>query len=268
MSILKERENESIYIIREVYAQEKDIAVLWSMGKDSTVLLWLIKKAFFGKVPFPVIHIDTTFKFPEMYEFRDQLAKEWDLDLVVRKNEEALNAGISYDTEDAVTVCHELKTRPLQDLVKKEKIKGLFVGIRSDEHGIRAKEQVISPRKSDFTWDYLDSNIQIGDVYVQDVDNDEHVRIHPILNWTELEIWEYVKEENIPTNELYFAKDGERYRSLGCHPITNPIVSDADTVDKILQELKDGSSGDERSGRAQDKEKEFAMQKLRSLGYM
>jgi sulfate adenylyltransferase subunit 2 len=267
MSILKERENESIYIIREIYAQEKNLALLWSMGKDSTVLLWLCKKAFFGELPFPVIHVDTTYKFPEMYDFRDFYAKEWSLDLIVKKNKKALERGIGYENGDAIEVCHTLKTKPLQEIVQEKDIKGLFVGIRSDEHGIRAKEQTISLRKEDFTWDYKNYNTQVGDVYVQRIDEGEHMRIHPLLNWTEIEVWEYMKQENIPVCDLYFAKDGKRYRSLGCQPITKPVNSNAQTIDEIIAELQNTDT-DERSGRAQDKEKEFAMQKLRSLGYM
>jgi sulfate adenylyltransferase subunit 2 len=267
MSILKEREDESIYIIREMYAQQKELALLWSMGKDSTVLLWLCKKAFFGTIPFPVIHIDTTFKFPEMYEFRDYYAGELDLDLIIKTNEKAIEEGMSYESHDAVTVCHNLKTLPLQDIVKEKEIKGLFVGIRADEHGIRAKEQVVSPRKQDFSWDYMKHDTQVGDVYTQNIEDGGHVRIHPLLNWTEVEVWEYIKQENMPVNELYFAKNGERYRSLGCQQITNPINSSAITIDEIIDELKSEKT-DERDGRAQDKEKEFAMQKLRSLGYM
>jgi len=267
MSILKERENESIYIIREIYAQEKNLALLWSMGKDSTVLLWLCKKAFFGELPFPVIHIDTTYKFPEMYDFRDYYAKEWNLDLIVKKNEKALHNSVGYENSDAADVCHVLKTEPLQKIVQEKNIKGLFVGIRSDEHGVRAKEQAVSLRKEDFTWDYKDYNTQVGDIYMQKVDKGEHMRIHPLLSWTEIEVWKYMKQENIPVCDLYFAKDGKRYRSLGCQPITNPVDSNAQTIDEIIVELQN-TDVDERSGRAQDKEKEFAMQKLRSLGYM
>lgn len=267
MSVLQERENESIYIIREMYAQEKDLALLWSMGKDSTVLLWLIKKAFFGNVPFPTVHIDTTYKFPEMYEFRDYYAKEWNLDLIVKKNEKALRSGVGYENGDAIDVCHALKTEPLQEIVREKDIKGLFVGIRSDEHGIRAKEQIVSVRKEDFIWDYKDHNTQVGDTYIQKIDKGEHMRIHPLLNWTEIEVWEYMKQENIPVCDLYFAKKSKRYRSLGCQPITKPVNSNAQTIDEIIAELQN-TDMDERSGRAQDKEKKFAMQKLRSLGYM
>jgi sulfate adenylyltransferase subunit 2 len=264
---LKEKEKNSIYIIREIYAQEKNLALLWSMGKDSTVLLWLTRKAFFGEIPFPVVHIDTTYKFPEMYEFRDYYAKEWGIDLIIKKNESALKEGISYDNTKATDVCHKLKTEPLKDFVREHKLKGLFVGIRSDEHNIRAKEQIVSIRDKDFNWDYKNNIRQVGDIYKYSLQKDEHLRIHPIIEWTEKDIWQYIKSENIPVCELYFAKNGKRYRSLGCQPITKPVNSGATTVSEIINEL-DFVEETERSGRLQDKEDKLAMQKLRSLGYM
>ena len=268
MSFLTEKEKESIYIIREMYAREKNLALLWSMGKDSTVLLWLIRKAFLGKIPFPVVHIDTSYKFKEMYEFRDYFAQEWGLDLIVQRNEKALAQGVSYDNCEATTVCHKLKTEPLQDFIKQTGVRGLFVGIRSDEHNIRAKEQIFSLRDEKFEWKHENYLMQIGnDLYDYELKKGEHLRIHPILNWSETEVWEYIQRENIPVCDLYFSKDGKRYRSLGCRPITKPVDSEAQTIEQIIQELKEGNSG-ERQGRLQDKENEMAMQQLRSLGYM
>ncbi len=213
------------------------------------------------------MHIDTTFKFPEMYKFRDHWAKEWGLKLLIETNQAAIDKGINYKTHDAFTCCHELKTVALQNAIAKYKFQGLLVGIRRDEHGIRAKERYFSPRDTEFKWDYKNQPAEIWDQFKSTKEKDEHLRIHPLLHWTEADIWEYVKRENIPSNELYFAKNGQRYRSLGCMPITNPIKSDADTVDKIIEELKKTKIA-ERSGRAQDKEKAYTMQKLRSLGYM
>lgn len=267
MDHLDKLENQSIYIIREAYYQFKHLGLLWSIGKDSTTLLWLARKAFFGKLPFPAMHIDTTYKFPEMYAFRDHWAKEWGLNLIVSKNEEALAKGIGYATHDALTCCHELKTVALKQAIAQHRFKALFVGIRRDEHGIRAKERVFSPRNTEFTWDYKNQPTEMWDQYKSKTEADEHVRIHPLLHWTELDIWEYIKRENIPINSLYFAKNGKRYRSLGCMPITVPIESNADTVDKIIEEIRT-SKTPERAGRSQDKEKAYAMQKLRSLGYM
>jgi sulfate adenylyltransferase subunit 2 len=264
---LDELENKSIYIIREAYRHFKPIALLWSIGKDSTTLLWLIRKAFYGKIPFPVIHIDTTYKFPQMYTFRDHYAKEWNLNLLIEKNEDALRRGISYDTHDAFTCCHELKTVALQQAIKKHKFQALFVGIRRDEHNIRSKERYFSPRDKEFQWNYKDQPPELWEQFRTSVQSDDHIRVHPLLHWTELDIWQYIKREGIPICELYFATNGKRYRSLGCMPITNPIDSDADTVDKIIDELK-ATKGAERAGRAQDKEQAHTMQRLRALGYM
>ncbi len=267
MSHLDQLENKSIYIIREAWFQYKNLALLWSVGKDSTTLLWLVRKAFLGKIPFKVIHIDTTYKFPEMYAFRDKYAREWNLDLLVEKNQTAIASGIGYKTHDAFTCCHELKTVALQQAIIKHDLKALLVGIRRDEHGIRAKERYFSPRTIDFKWNAKDQPPELWDQYKSKVGKETHIRVHPLLHWTEEDIWNYIKRENIPTNELYFAKDGKRYRSLGCMPITKPIKSTADTVDKIIEELKT-SQDDERAGRAQDKEEANTMEKLRALGYM
>ncbi|MBS3148261.1 sulfate adenylyltransferase subunit 2 [Candidatus Woesearchaeota archaeon] len=260
-------ENKSIHIIREAYKQFHQLGLLWSIGKDSTTLLWLCRKAFFGNLPFPVIHIDTTFKFPEMYTFRDHWAKEWKLNLIISKNQEALDRGIGYATHDAITCCDELKTKALKQLIAQKKFKAILVGIRRDEHGIRAKERVFSPRSENFTWNYKNQPTELWDQYNSSAESSDHMRIHPLLHWTELDIWEYIKRENIPINELYFAKNGKRYRSLGCMPITKPIDSTATTVDAIIAELKTTKTA-ERAGRSQDKETAYAMQKLRSLGYM
>src|SRR3989344_1892407 len=267
MNHLDQLENKSIYIIREAYHDFKKLAMLWSIGKDSTSLLWLVRKAFFGIVPFPVIHIDTTFKFPEMYAFRDKYAKEWHLDLLVAKNEEAIKRGINYKTHDAFTCAHELKTVALQRTMAKHGFKALLLGIRRDEHGIRAKERYFSPRDQSFKWDYKNQPAEIWDQYKSKSGDNTHIRVHPLLHWTELDIWQYIKREGIPINVLYFAKNGKRYRSLGCAPSTSPVDSNADTVDKIIEELKTTKVA-ERSGRALDKETTYQMQRLRALVYM
>lgn len=267
MNHLDELESKSIFIIREAYKQFKNICLLWSIGKDSTALLWLCRKAFYGKIPFPVMHIDTTYKFPQMYTFRDKLAEQYGLNLLVEKNEEALNQGVGYDTHDSLTVCTELKTNALKQSIAKHKFRGLLVGIRRDEHGIRAKERYFSPRNEDFKWDYKNQPPELWQQYKAKAEEKEHIRVHPLLHWTELDIWRYIEKEGIPVNELYFAKNGKRYRSLGCMPITKPIDSTADTIPKIIEELKKTKTA-ERSGRAQDKENANAMQQLRALGYM
>jgi sulfate adenylyltransferase subunit 2 len=266
MDHLDELENQSIYIIREAYAQFRNVAMLWSIGKDSTTLLWLIRKAFFGKIPFPIIHIDTSYKFKEIYEFRDKYAKEWGLNLIIAKNTKALEKGMGPDKGKFVC-CTELKTNALKEVIAKYKFKALYLAIRRDEHGIRAKERYFSPRDADFQWDYRNQPMELWDQYKNKVKGEEHLRIHPMLAWREIDIWEYIRRENIPIVSLYFAKDGKRYRSIGCQCCCNPIDSDADTLDKIIEELRT-SKISERAGRAQDKEQAYMMQKLRALGYM
>jgi sulfate adenylyltransferase subunit 2 len=266
MSELKDLENRSIYIIREAYAEFKNPAVLWSTGKDSTAVLWLCRKAFFGKIPFPVIHIDTGYKFKQMYEFRDRIAREWGMDLVVARNEEALQQGVG-PHQGKFECCTRLKTEALMHFLEERKFDALILAIRRDEHGIRAKERYFSPRDEQFRWNYKDQPLEMWDQYQSMTQDKTHTRVHPILHWRELDVWEYVKQEGLPVNPMYFAKGGQRYRSLGCEPCTLPVESTAATVDEIVEELRTTKIA-ERSGRAQDKEKAFTMQKLRALGYM
>lgn len=263
---LDELENRSIFIIREAARKFKRLASLWSMGKDSTTLVWLYRKAFFGKVPFPVVHIDTSYKFPQMYEFRDKLARQWGLNLVVIQNKRALKQGMGPE-KGKLECCTALKTEALKEWVKKEKIEAILLAIRRDEHGIRGKERYFSPRDQKFQWDYKNQPTEMWDFYTDLAKEGTHMRVHPILHWTELDVWEYIKKEGIPVNPLYFAKNGKRYRSLGCIPCTQPVDSNADTLEKIVEELTTTKVA-ERSGRAQDKEKAYMMQKLRALGYM
>jgi sulfate adenylyltransferase subunit 2 len=259
-------ENQSIYIIREAYNQFRNVSMLWSIGKDSTTLLWLVRKAFFGKLPFPVMHIDTSYKFKEIYKFRDKYAKEWGFDLVIARNEEALKRGV-HCGQGAMTCCNELKTNALKMAIAKHKFRALYLGIRRDEHGIRAKERFFSPRDEDFEWDYKNQPPELWDQYKTKASDEEHIRVHPLLGWREIDVWEYVKKEHIPVVDLYFAKNGKRYRSIGCETCCMPVDSDADTIDKVVEELKT-SKVSERSGRAQDKEDDYMMQRLRALGYM
>ncbi|UCC94922.1 MAG: sulfate adenylyltransferase subunit 2 [Candidatus Omnitrophota bacterium] len=266
MDHLSHLENQSIFIIREAYRQFRDVSMLWSIGKDSTTLLWLIRKAFFGKVPFSVIHIDTSYKFKEIYEFRDRYAKEWNLKLIVARNEEAIRKGIGPQKEKFLC-CTQLKTDALKKVIAERGFRALYLGIRRDEHGIRAKERVFSPRDEDFEWDYKNQPPELWDQYKSQAEGEQHIRVHPLLGWREIDIWEYIGRENIPVVSLYFAKKGKRYRSIGCECCCSPVESNADTVDKIIEELKT-SKVSERSGRAQDKESAYIMQKLRSLGYM
>lgn len=262
-------ENKSIYVIREAFAKFRgNMAMLWSMGKDSTSLLWLVRKAFFGKVPpFFIMHIDTGCKFPEMYRFRDRLSEEWGFPLIVVQNTKKLSEGIGPDKGTKLECCNELKTNALREAIKKYNLKAILLGIRRDEHGIRAKERYFSPRDASFRWDYENQPAELWDHYNSFLFHEEHYRIHPILHYSELDIWKYIKRENLPIVDLYFSNKGKRYRSIGCMPCCSPIESTASNIDEIIREIE-LSKQSERAGRAQDKENLYTMQKLRSLGYM
>jgi sulfate adenylyltransferase subunit 2 len=266
MDQLTALENQSIYIIREAYAHFRHMAMLWSIGKDSTTLLWLVRKAFFGRVPFPILHIDTGYKFPEVYAFRDEYARKWGLDLRVVRNEEALAAGMNPRTEK-LACCSALKTEALKQAMERFQFQALLLGIRRDEHGIRAKERYFSPRDEGFRWDYRNQPPELWDQYKSRADDGAHLRVHPLLHWREVDVWRYIRREGIPITDLYFARNGTRYRSIGCHTCCAPVDSDAATLDDIVHELETTRTA-ERSGRAQDKESAYTMQKLRSLGYM
>jgi sulfate adenylyltransferase subunit 2 len=265
MDHLDELESKSIYIIREAYWQFKNITMLWSIGKDSSALLWLVRKAFYDQIPFPVLHIDTSYKFKEIYDYRDSKAREWGLRLLVAKNGTAIAGGMG--PKSKLECCTALKTHALKDAIAKYGFKALLLGIRRDEHGIRAKERVFSPRNQEFKWDYKNQPPELWDQYKSRQSDEDHIRVHPLLHWTEQDIWEYIKRENIPIIKLYFARNGKRYRSIGCETCCNPTDSDADTIDKVLEELRTTRSA-ERGGRAQDKESADIMQRLRALGYM
>ena len=266
MDYLDELESKSIYIIREAYARFRNIAMLWSIGKDSTTLLWVARKAFFGKIPFPVVHIDTSFKFKEIYEFRDKYSKEWGLNLIISQNKKALAEGVCPE-RGKLECCNALKTEALKQTLSEYDFKALLLAIRRDEHGIRAKERYFSPRNIDFKWDYQNQPAELWDLYKSKTETGQHFRIHPLLHWRELDVWKYVQREKLPIVELYFAKNGKRYRSIGCAPCCAPVDSNADSINKIVKELETTKVA-ERSGRAQDKEDSYTMQKLRSLGYM
>lgn len=266
MDHLDELESKSIYIIREAYSQFRRIAMLWSIGKDSTTLLWMIRKAFYDQIPFPIMHLDTGFKFKEIYEFRDGKAREWGLRLLVARNDEAIAEGMC-PGKGKLNCCNSLKTDALKIAIEKHKFRALLLGIRRDEHGIRAKERYFSPRDQDFKWDYKNQPPELWDQYRSKQADEDHIRVHPLLHWTELDIWEYIQRERIPIVRLYFARGGKRYRSIGCESCCAPVDSNADTLPKIVEELKTTNTA-ERAGRAQDKESAYVMQKLRSLGYM
>jgi len=278
MDHLDELEAQSIYIMREAYHSFSNLCMPWSMGKDSNVLIWLSKKAFCGKIPYPVLHIDTTYEFPEMLEFRDWALQEYDLDLIVKINEDAragrgaYTASVGYETHDPVTVTHELKTVALQQVMAERKFDALITGIRRDEDPTRAKERYFSPRNADFEWDYKDQPPEFWNQFTTAQEPGEHIRVQPLLDWTEVDIWRYIEREEIPIPQMYFARPGEdgknyRFRSLGCWPITKPVESKAANISEIIAELMITKTS-ERAGRAQDHHERNAMQKLRAKGFM
>jgi sulfate adenylyltransferase subunit 2 len=278
MTHLDELESHSIYLLREAYHAFDKVGMLWSMGKDSNVLLWLAKKSFAGHIPFPVIHVDTTYEFPEMLEFREWAVEKYKLDLIVKINEDAragtgsYTTSIGYETHDPVTVTHELKTVALQQIMAERKFDALITGIRRDEDPTRAKERYFSPRNAEFEWDYKDQPPEFWNQFTTALEPGEHIRVQPLLDWTEVDIWRYIERENIPIPQMYFARKGEdglnyRFRSLGCWPITKPVQSNASNIEEIIAELRITKTS-ERAGRAQDHHERNAMQKLRAKGFM
>ena len=286
-------ENKSIHILREAYSELGNLCMLWSIGKDSTVLLWLARKAFFGHVPIPLVHIDTHHKIPEMIEYRDRLAAEWDLDMIYGENTEALEKKETYPDGNVshIDCCMKLKTEALTNTLNgswpryrynhsrgvyekdsnREAYTGVIVGARADEEGSRSKERYFSPRDKNNDWDVGHQPPEFWNQYKTDWAPGTHVRVHPLLDWTELDVWEYIGREGIPVVPLYFDQgDGTRYRSLGCAPCTSPVQSTAKNVEEIIAELKTGKFANiaERSGRAQDKEGGGGLEELRRSGYM
>lgn len=263
-SNLQKLENESIYIFRQAYRSIHNTAILWSLGKDSNVMIWLAFKAFFGKIPFPVVHVDTDKKFKEMYKFRDQYEKKWKLNLIKGKCPpiSKIDPSLPPAARSAAR-----KTEGLKKIISKYKFKGIIAGIRRDEQGTRAKERVFSPRDESGKWNIKNQPPEFWDHSNFNYPESVHVRIHPLLGWTELDIWRYIKQENIPIVDLYFSRKGLRYRSLGDKDITFPMKSNALSIEEIIKELEI-SKVSERAGRAMDHEDENVFEKLRSKGYM
>ncbi|MEX0838116.1 MAG: sulfate adenylyltransferase subunit CysD [Parvibaculum sp.] len=264
MDRLDQLESQSIFIFREAFNRIENIAMLWSLGKDSNVMIWLARKAFFGHVPFPVMHVDTGKKFPEMYDFRDRYAAEWGLNFI---REECPLLETIDDTLPPAARSAARKTEGLKLAIKKHGFNALFAGIRRDEEATRAKERVFSPRGLTGQWDFKDQPPEFWDQFKTDFPPGTHIRIHPLLHWTEVDIWLYTLREQIPTIALYFAKDGKRYRSLGDKDITSPVASTATTIEEIIEELRTTKIS-ERSGRAMDHESEDAFERLRADGYL
>lgn len=264
MDDLDRLEAESVYILREAHSRIRPLAMLWSLGKDSNVLIWLARKAFLGRLPFPVAHLDTGLEFPEVYAFRDRYAKEWGLDLIADPCPPIESVDQSLPPASRLAA---RKTEGLKQAVARYGFNGLIAGIRRDEQATRAKERVFSPRGDDNNWDFRDQPAEFWDHYCLDFPPGTHVRVHPLLRWTELDVWRYIAREEIPIVPLYFAKGGRRYRSLGEIGITFPIDSEAADVDSIIAELRRTTSA-ERDGRAMDHESEDAFERLRVGGYL
>ena len=293
---LKELEAESIHIIREVAAEFDNPVMMYSIGKDSSVMLHLARKAFFpGKLPFPLMHVDTTWKFKEMIKFRDHVAEDLDLDLKVHINQEGVDAGIGPFTHGSAKHTDIMKTEGLKQALNKYKFDAVFGGARRDEEKSRAKERVYSFRDKNHHWDPKNQRPELWNIYNSEHNKGETIRVFPISNWTELDVWQYIHMENIPLVPLYFAEkrpvvkrdgtwilvddermpleDGEtpemkmvRFRTLGCYPLTGAVESNATTLPEIIQEMLLATTS-ERQGRLIDSDQEGSMEQKKREGY-
>ena len=293
---LKQLEAESIYIIREVVAEFDKPVMLYSIGKDSAVMLQLALKAFYpGKPPFSLMHVDTTWKFREMIEFREQQVKKLDLDMIVHINQEGVEAGIGPFTHGSEKHTDIMKTQALKQALDKHKFDAAFGGARRDEEKSRAKERVFSFRDKNHVWDPKNQRPEIWNIYNGKVNKGESIRVFPLSNWTELDIWQYIYLNNIDIVPLYFAKprpvvniDGVdilvdddrmpiredqkietktvRFRTLGCYPLTGAIESTATTLPEIIQEMLLATSS-ERQGRLIDSDSAGSMEEKKRKGY-
>jgi sulfate adenylyltransferase subunit 2 len=295
LSHLKSLEAESIYILREAAAEFARPVMLYSIGKDSSVMLRLAQKAFFpGKIPFPLLHIDTSYKFPEMIAFRDSYTREIGAELIVHQNREALDAGANPFALGTQKCCGLLKTKSLLDALAAGKFDAAFGGARRDEEKSRAKERIYSLRDPLGQWDPKNQRPELWNIFNSRINKGESIRIFPLSNWTELDVWLYIYREEIPIVPLYFARErravvrggsivlihddrellaGEtphllrcRMRSLGCVPCTGAIRSDADTVAKIIEEAFTFRRS-ERENRAIDHDEEGSMEIKKREGY-
>jgi sulfate adenylyltransferase subunit 2 len=295
LSHLRALEAESIYILREAAAEFERPVMLYSIGKDSSVMLRLAQKAFFpGKIPFPLLHIDTSYKFPEMIEFRDRYTKELGLELIVHRNRQALDAGANPFALGTQKCCGLLKTKALLDALAAGGFTAAFGGARRDEEKSRAKERVYSFRDAHGQWDPKNQRPELWNILNSRIDKGESIRVFPLSNWTELDVWLYIHAERIPIVPLYYASEREvversgalvliysqgqllpgertkyvrcRMRSLGCVPCTGAIRSEADTVPKIIEEMLSFRRS-ERENRAIDHDEEGSMELKKREGY-
>ena len=293
---LRELEAEAIHIIREVAAEFENPVMLYSIGKDSSVMVRLAEKAFYpGKVPFPLMHIDSKWKFKEMIDFREKYAKEKGWDLIVHYNKEGFESGVGPFTHGSKVHTDVMKTQALLAGLDKHKFDAAFGGARRDEEKSRAKERIFSFRDRFHQWDPKNQRPELWNIYNARVQKGESIRVFPISNWTELDIWQYIRLEKIPIVPLYFAKerpvvdmDGSlilvddermpkelrdkaemrkvRFRTLGCYPLTGAIESEADTIEKIVEEMMTVTVS-ERTTRVIDFDQDASMEQKKREGY-
>lgn len=293
---LDDLEAESIHIFREVAASFRHPVMMYSIGKDSSVLLHLLRKAFFpARPPMPLLHVDTTWKFREMIAFRDELAAQGDVDVLVHINQDGVRQGISPLTHGATVHTDVMKTQALKQALDQHGFDAAIGGARRDEEKSRAKERVFSFRNAQHRWDPKRQRPEFWRTYNTQIGKGESVRVFPLSNWTEMDIWLYIRRESIPVVPLYFAKprpvvardgalimvdderfvlrEGEevemrqvRFRTLGCYPLTGAVDSSADTLDKVIQEMAESRSS-ERQGRVIDQDPSASMERKKQEGY-
>ena len=296
LSHIDKLESESIHIIREVASEFDNPVMLYSIGKDSSVMLHLAQKAFYqSKIPFKLMHIDTTWKFKEMINFRDETAKKYNLDLLVHINQEGVRNNINPISSGSKIHTDVMKTQSLIQALDKYKFDAAFGGARRDEEKSRAKERIFSFRDKKHRWDPKNQKPELWNLFNTNIDKDESVRVFPLSNWTEIDIWQYIYQENIQLVPLYFSKirpiirrndmmimvDDDRlkikenekieqkkvrFRTLGCYPLTAAVESDATTVEEIIIELLE-SKYSERQGRLIDNDQIGSMEKKKQEGY-
>ncbi len=296
MTHLKQLEAESIQIFREVAAEFDNPVMLYSVGKDSSVLLHVARKAFYpGTIPFPLLHVDTTWKFKEMISFRDEMAKKHNLNLIVHINEEGVANDINPFSVGSAKHTDIMKTNALKQALDKYQFDAAFGGARRDEEKSRAKERVYSFRDDNHRWDPKNQRPELWNIYNSQIDKGESIRVFPMSNWTELDIWQYIYMENIEIPSLYLAKPrpvverdgvlimvdddrmplekGEkpqmksvRFRTLGCYPLTGAVESEAATLPEVIQEMLLTKTS-ERQGRVIDHDSSGSMEKKKMEGY-
>lgn len=293
---LRNLENESIYILRETAAEFKNPVMMYSVGKDSSVMLHLAQKAFFpAKIPFPLLHVDTLWKFKEMISFRDETAKRIGANLIVHVNEDGVRRKINPFVHGSKVHTDVMKTEGLKQALDKYEFDAVIGGARRDEEKSRAKERIFSFRDKNHRWDPKNQRPELWNIFNAKIKKGESVRVFPLSNWTEMDIWRYIKLENIPIVELYYAKEREltefegmkilidddrvpkelrengkkefaRFRTLGCYPLTGAVASKASTIDELIEETLSLKTG-EREGRAIDKDEDGSMEKKKTEGY-